>query len=266
MPFYWKPLVLDQSAQIRAQGMQDMFKTIGTAGSGAIADWKKTRQEQDMMQGGLAVFAKRYPDLLDADTMQKFQSGSIGTRRGIFTGLLAAAQGLEKERAATTAFGRQMQLNPPFGSKGGLQTVTGPSGEIVQYDPASGTRVGTFGAPPGTPTTATGPGGQQVLYDPNTNQPIATFRAAPGTPQTFQGPGGQQVLYDPTTNQPMAVFRPPTPATPRAPATRTIVNQETGLEELYQWDPQSERWVKAPIGPPGQPGAGVGRFFNAPPK
>ncbi len=91
--FAYNPTVNDNSGQITAAGTLAMAKGISegvNTAAGAIAGGmtqsankgQMTREELDMMSGGMDFLAQQ--GAIDGGMLEKFQSGSIGTKRGIY--------------------------------------------------------------------------------------------------------------------------------------------------------------------------------------
>jgi len=91
--FAYNPTVNDTSGQIQgaynlkgAEGIASGISAAGSAIAGGIAQsankGQMTREELDMMGGGMDFLHQQ--GAVDADMLQKFQSGSIGTKRGLF--------------------------------------------------------------------------------------------------------------------------------------------------------------------------------------
>ncbi len=91
--FAYNPQVQDTSGQIQAaynykgaQGIADGISTAGSAIAGGLGQAgqqsKMTREELDMMGGGMDFLHQQ--GAVDGPMLEKFQSGSIGTKRGIY--------------------------------------------------------------------------------------------------------------------------------------------------------------------------------------
>jgi hypothetical protein len=91
--FAYNPTVNDNSGQLQASGMYLGAKGIAdgiTSAAGAVAGGmtqsankgQMTRDELDMMSGGMDFLAQQ--GAVDGGMLEKFQSGSIGTKRGLF--------------------------------------------------------------------------------------------------------------------------------------------------------------------------------------
>jgi hypothetical protein len=91
--FAYNPTVNDNSGQITAAGTLAMAKGISegvNTAAGAIAGGmtqsankgQMTREELDMMGGGMDFLHQQ--GAVDSSMLEKFQSGSIGTKRGIY--------------------------------------------------------------------------------------------------------------------------------------------------------------------------------------
>jgi hypothetical protein len=91
--FAYNPTVNDNSGQITAAGTLAMAKGITdgvNSATGAISGGmtqsankgQMTREELDMMSGGMDFLAQQ--GAIDGGMLEKFQSGSIGTKRGIY--------------------------------------------------------------------------------------------------------------------------------------------------------------------------------------
>lgn len=91
--FAYNPTVNDTSGQIQgaynlkgSKGIASGISAAGSAIAGGITQsankGQMTREELDMMGGGMDFLHQQ--GAVDADMLQKFQSGSIGTKRGLF--------------------------------------------------------------------------------------------------------------------------------------------------------------------------------------
>jgi hypothetical protein len=87
--FAYNPTVNDNSGQITAAGTLAMAKGITdgvNSATGSVADGmgkaQMTREELDMMNGGMDFLAQQ--GAVDGGMLDKFHSGSLGSKRGIY--------------------------------------------------------------------------------------------------------------------------------------------------------------------------------------
>lgn len=91
--FQYNPTVNDNSGQIQAgyntassdlinSGINKATSNIMAAATAAMGKGQMTREELDMMGGGMDFLHQQ--GAVDGPMLEKFQSGSIGTKRGIY--------------------------------------------------------------------------------------------------------------------------------------------------------------------------------------
>lgn len=88
----YHPMVQDMRAQYIAQGYNAMaqgLSKLGDIGANAMMQWGKNKEEIDYMSSMLGNVP---PSVLTPELMDKFQTGSIGAKRGIFTQTMAEYQ------------------------------------------------------------------------------------------------------------------------------------------------------------------------------
>lgn len=102
MPY--NPGVTDRSGEFIASGISQAGAAIGSA----LQDFATSRYESDYLRASLEMLGETNPDLVTAETLEKFDSGSLGSKRAMVSQLSATANRnqeleLQREKMAMSA-------------------------------------------------------------------------------------------------------------------------------------------------------------------
>lgn len=124
--FAYNPTVNDNSGQIQSgydtaasdlinSGINKATSNIMAAATAAMGKGQMTREELDMMGGGMDFLHQQ--GAVDSSMLEKFQTGSIGAKRGIFNmGQLQYANMLKQQN---------IQMNQQGSGGGGAASMDG---------------------------------------------------------------------------------------------------------------------------------------------